>query len=208
MEYFDGLFTLQNSFQIKIYMKKLLFGAAALILMASCSGNGTSSEKDTEDSTRIADSIAQVEAAKAAAEQARLDSIRQDSIKQDSVKNEELKKFHAAIPNYKKFFSEQGYSSLSSYLKKLGYVGSTKEVPTMDGPKLKGNFKFNAGKKSIDIQYEQLMGRMSAKITFNGDQEALSKFYKDAKKLQGRADWWQCNVSQKGNTVIIDGGMD
>ena len=58
-------------------MKKLLFGATALLLMASCSGNGTN-EKAKEDSARIADSIAQVENAKAAAEQARLDSIRQD----------------------------------------------------------------------------------------------------------------------------------
>lgn len=56
-------------------MKKLLFGAAALFLMASCAGNGTS-EKAREDSARIADSIAQVKAA----EEARLDSIRLDSI--------------------------------------------------------------------------------------------------------------------------------
>ena len=42
-------------------MKKLLLGAAALFLMTGCSGNGTS-EKTREDSARIADSIAQVEA--------------------------------------------------------------------------------------------------------------------------------------------------
>ena len=41
-------------------MKKMLIGAAALLLMASCSGNGTT-EKTLEDSARIADSIAQVE---------------------------------------------------------------------------------------------------------------------------------------------------
>lgn len=60
-------------------MKKLLLGAAVLLLMVSCSENGTT-EKTKEDSERIADSIAQVEAAKVAAEQARQDSIRQDSI--------------------------------------------------------------------------------------------------------------------------------
>ena len=48
-------------------MKKVLFGAAALLLMASCSGNGTK-EKAKEDSIRIADSITQVEAAQGAAE--------------------------------------------------------------------------------------------------------------------------------------------
>lgn len=70
-------------------MKKLFFGATALLLMASCSGNGTT-KKTKEDSTRIADSIAQVEAdrkaqeaAKEAMEKARLDSILQDSIAQE-----------------------------------------------------------------------------------------------------------------------------
>ena len=67
-------------------MKKLLLEASALILMASCAGNGAS-EKANEDSARIADSIAQVEATQAAAEQARLDSIRQDSI----AKEEEMR---------------------------------------------------------------------------------------------------------------------
>ena len=65
-------------------MKKILFGAAALFLMTNCSGNGTT-EKTSEDSIRIADSIAQVEAAQAAAEQARQDSIRQDSIAKAEV---------------------------------------------------------------------------------------------------------------------------
>lgn len=41
-------------------MKKLLLGASALLLMASCSGNGAS-EKANDDSVRMADSIAQVE---------------------------------------------------------------------------------------------------------------------------------------------------
>ena len=58
-------------------MKKLLFGAVVLFLMASCAGNGES-EKVQEDSSQTADSLAQVEAAQA--EVARQDSIRQDSI--------------------------------------------------------------------------------------------------------------------------------
>lgn len=59
-------------------MVKGLFGIviAALILLPSCAHND-STQNALEDSARIADSIAQVEAA---AEQARLDSIRQDSI--------------------------------------------------------------------------------------------------------------------------------
>lgn len=69
-------------------MKKLFFGAVMMLLMASCSGNGAL-KKAKEDSARIADSIAQVENAKAAAEQARLDSIRQDSIN-EAMKKAEL----------------------------------------------------------------------------------------------------------------------
>ena len=68
-------------------MKKLLFGTAVVLLMASCSGNNAS-DKANDDSARIVDSIAQIEETKAAAEQAREDSIRQDSI----AKAEELAK--------------------------------------------------------------------------------------------------------------------
>lgn len=69
-------------------MKKLLLGAVALFLTASCSANG-SSEKEREDSIRTVDSLAKVEAARQAQEtahaqavmaQERLDSLRQDSL--------------------------------------------------------------------------------------------------------------------------------
>lgn len=85
-----------------ITMKKFLFGAAALLLMASCSGNGTS-EKKTEDSTRIADSIAQVETtrqAEIAAEQARLDSIRQDSIAKVEKTAQEASQYDDLVNQY------------------------------------------------------------------------------------------------------------
>ena len=62
-------------------MKKLIFGAVALFLMASCTG-GSRTEKTSEDSIRTADSIAQVQAA---AEQAHLDSLRRDSIMQETI---------------------------------------------------------------------------------------------------------------------------
>lgn len=65
-------------------MRKLLFGALAIFLIAGCSGK-VDTEKARQDSIRMADSIARVEAA----EQARLDSIRQDSIK-----NAELEAFN------------------------------------------------------------------------------------------------------------------
>ena len=90
-------------------MKKILFVAAALFLMASCSGNGTT-EKASDDSARIADSIAQVENAKAAAEQARLDSICQDSIQKA-----ELEAFNINL--FVSPFKEEGFKGKGMELK-------------------------------------------------------------------------------------------
>ena len=70
-------------------MKKILFGAVVVLLMVNCSGKGAS-ENAREESARLADSIALVEAAAA-------DSVRQDSIakveaaaKYDKIVNEYL----------------------------------------------------------------------------------------------------------------------
>lgn len=87
-------------------MRKLLFGVAALLLMTSCSGNGTT-EKTNEDSTHIADSIAKVEAAEAAAEQARQDSIRQDSI----AKEEESAQYDDLLNQYIKSVNNPNYKN-------------------------------------------------------------------------------------------------
>lgn len=59
-------------------IKHFLISIVAVGFLTGCGGKDT--EKIREDSIRVADSIAAVEAARAA-EQARLDSIRQDSIK-------------------------------------------------------------------------------------------------------------------------------
>ena len=112
-------------------MKKLLFGTAALLLMASCSGNGTS-EKTREDSTHITDSIAQVETARQAeeaamttAEQVHLDSIRQDSIN----RIEKLNKF-----NLKPFIDKwedgsylKDFKEIKSFLTKEGFKIASKK---------------------------------------------------------------------------------
>ena len=97
-------------------MKKLLFGVAALLLMASCSGNGTT-EKASEDSTHIADSIAQVEAAQAAAEQARQDSIAkaEAAAQYDNL----IKEYASAIVTFKNraIRTNGDYQSYKLYLK-------------------------------------------------------------------------------------------
>lgn len=77
-------------------MKKCSFislGSLALLLLSMSCSDGGRAQREREDSIRIADSIAQVEAAQAAAEQARLDSIRQDSIAQEEKLNLAQKSF-------------------------------------------------------------------------------------------------------------------
>lgn len=69
-------------------MKKLLFGAVALFLIASCAGNGTS-EKASEDSADMTtDSLAQVESTNAADEKADLEAKRQEAAKKEKEAEE------------------------------------------------------------------------------------------------------------------------
>ena len=58
-------------------MKKLLFGAATLLLLAGCSGNGNSNNNANDETSDLQE---QTEDVQKSAEQARLDSIAMDSI--------------------------------------------------------------------------------------------------------------------------------
>ena len=82
-------------------MRKLLFGAVALLLMASCAGNG-GSEKAGTDSSQTTDSPVQTEvAAQAEADQARQDSITkaEKAAQYDELLNQYIKSVNN--PNYK-----------------------------------------------------------------------------------------------------------
>ena len=184
-------------------MKKLLFGAAALFLIASCGGNGTS-EKVREDSSHIADSIAQVEAAKAAAEQARLDSLSQDSIKK-------IEKAIASIPTFYefeknsyrgKFFKERGFRVTEKYINVGGDIGDYYDV--------KATFKPIEG---ISCTFKNYLGGAGGfSITIDGAPEVLNKIHIDAKSFikarnkqfrsEGSEEFGQ--VSMKNNTVKVE----
>lgn len=82
-------------------MKKFTFGLGIVLLVAGCSRNENTgkgnSEEAVQDSIKTADSIAQVEiakAAEAAAEQIRLDSLRQDSINTEERMRLRIKMFY------------------------------------------------------------------------------------------------------------------
>ena len=97
---------------------------------------------------------------------------------------------------------------MAKYLKSLGYKGKSRTVKTIDGDKYIDDYSFTSGNKSIKVHYEVLMGCEGFNVTINGDEKALKEFYKQAKKLQGRGDYWYVNITKKGNTVSMDAGMD
>ena len=191
-------------------MKKIFIGAVAIcmMLMVSCSGSNAV-EKGRDDSARIADSISQVEAAKAAAEQARLDSIRQDSIRRDSISKH--KKIMSSVPSFNTLYSSDKKADL---LKSMGYdVKSTIEVSDVLGPleiftaKLKPSDDVSIQIKGKGIEYE---------FTVNGSPELLNKIFNDAKKWvdnkkgrDGGDEWIEGWYAKKrGNTIIVNVAED
>lgn len=102
--------------------KSLIFFTPLFILIGCSSKSDMAQEQARQDSIRIADSIAQVEAAQAAAEQARLDSIRQDSIA-----NEEKMRID---PTY--FVNSEGYSKPEELVIKYGFKLKKKETEVLD----------------------------------------------------------------------------
>lgn len=174
-------------------MKKILFGAVAVLLVVSCSGNGNS-ERSREDSASMADSIAQVEDAKAAAEQARLDSIHQDSLRADSIANAEA--FYKKLPDPKKIVWD---ANAGKYLKKLGFSGSSHG----DEENAEGTFILTEGNKTCKVHFTTEFNVGDTEVTITGDEDALNKFYERASKMKATYEEGGTTVEKKGNTVYI-----
>ena len=193
-------------------MKKVFLGAAALFLLTACSGN-SASEKAIEDSSPTSDSIDQVEAIVDSTIQAAIDI--QDEKKDNSQKIEEdlkqrneendSKKILAALPDPKRLLREV---NPTKYLRSLGFKGSTKTVPTIDGDKNVGKYSFEAGNKSITVRWENLMGCDGWDVTIKNDNKALENYYSKAKKQQARGEYWEIGVRKKGNTVKMYSNSD
>ena len=144
-------------------MKKFLFGILSLILVTGCTRNGRS-EKEIEDSMRIADSIAQIEAAKIAAEQAIQDSIRQDSI----AKAEAAAQYDKLLDDYLK-----ATTNLESYGKKAkqGINCNYDEV-------------YNVIKKCVDLEAQ--IKKIKSKLT----PEQLETYKRAWKKYDNNISWF------------------
>ena len=136
-----------SNFKIKKMIKKVLFGAVALILMASCSGNGNKQLKAPQ--TLASDSVTQAESA---AEQARRDSIRQDSIR-----NAEFEAFNINL--FVSPFREEGFKGKGMEIK------SDKQIS-----KALTNLGFSEN-KSVRTRYEEICGNdetwKSTKYTYS-----------------------------------------
>lgn len=186
-------------------MKKILFGIAALSLLASCSGksdsgNANDGSASTYDSvSTVTDTITPQPAAEA--------NVEQGAVEKGTSASED-KAFEAAIPNPKKLYAGEKSINVGKYLKSLGYTGKTKTVKTIDGDKIVDDYSFTSGNKSIKERYEVLLGTEKFNVTIDGDEKALAEFYKNAKKLQSKGDYWYVNIKKKGNTVSMDAGMD
>ena len=148
-------------------MKKLLFGAAALLLMASCSGNGTT-EKANYDSTRIADSVAQVDTAKAKAE---VEKVSQDSIKQESITKEEK--------------AEKNKKSISQYGDLLNKYSTAVNAFEKEAKRSYGSEKTGKLKKKCEKIESEIK-----KIKSNLSKEQLSKFNVAKKKYNEGVSYW------------------
>ena len=198
-------------------MKKLLFGVASILLMASCSGNNDASKKDGEDSDRTSDSIAQVDTQNVIAEQPSPEAGPQDDEQkviaeqatpeadpQDDVqKDEEFAKVVKALERM-----PEDKDKIGAYLKNLGFKGNkttSKKMEDYLGDKIeveveKYHYTLTMGDKSItySLDYEDTLafGSSTEKITIEGDEEALENYYRFAKKKDAE-------VKKKGNTVII-----
>lgn len=115
-------------------MKYLYILISIILITTSCSGNGAS-EKEREDSIRIADSIATVREAEELAEQARLDSIKEANrltpyafIKRASSVTYEFLGEYEIFSNFKKLGFNAGKTKTTDRMEHPDCVDFDKEI--------------------------------------------------------------------------------
>lgn len=181
-------------------MKKLLFGTAVLMLMASCGSKNESKLSETDSATAVEDT---------ATVEATVDTTTVVEVGQDSpvavAPAEEVPEddsFAKSIPNPKKIYWDE---NCGKYLKSLGFEGSTRTISKNDG-EYAGNYTLTQGDKKCTVSFETESNGAEVKVTIDGDEAALNDFYKKAKKMAGNGYEWFIDVKKNGNTVKIEGG--
>ena len=185
-------------------MKKLLFGAAALLMMTSCSGNG-GSDKANEESAQAGDSITQVEATQkaedatnVAAEQARLDSLRADSIQKA-----EAESFYNSLPDIKKL-TIADHKKETNYLRSLGFKGSFKEKGMEEDWRADGTFTLEKGNRKCVVKAHVDGYYQDYNITITGDEDAKKMYYNKTKKITRTKYDSPIKTKLKGNTIVVE----
>lgn len=180
-------------------MRKFLFFAASLLLLAACGGKGSGDA----DSQALADSLAGVEAARAA-ELARLDSLRRDS-----VFKAESEIFIGLLPDAKALsMKEFDSGTLTPYLRTIGFTQSGQyawELDTLGRKCLVSVSETNQAVEGPGLKFQ---------VTITGDTAALNSYYRQALALQEDMFGSNYSVSLDENTVTTteldpqDSGLD
>lgn len=184
-------------------MKKILYFALAALAFASCSNK---SEKASDDSLQIQDSISQTDTAILPA----TDSVT-DTLSQQPAQTAE-ESFADLLPDPKKIMDNLERVKETKYLESLGFTGTAKKLVNQKGfaEGSAGDFELKKGEKECEVEWEEgeaddsgcYLCTVTVEIT--GDADALNAFYKKASSLKKQDVDYSCTVSKKGNKVIIE----
>lgn len=177
-------------------MKKLLLGAVALIVLASCAGKDAS-EKARENSDGFADSLAQAEASRAASEQAL-----RDSLQTESIKKAEAEFFYNSLPSIKKLAVDD-HKKIAKYLHSLGFKGSFKEEGMEEDWRANGTFTLEEGQRKCIVKAHVDGYYQNYDITITGDDEAKEKYYQETKKITRTNNVVEIKTKLKDNTIVV-----
>lgn len=180
-------------------MKKLLFGATALLLLGACSGsNSSKNENQDNDSIETMAPAQKPEDVSASQEQARLDSLRTDSIRQA-----EAELFYNSLPNIKKLAISDDKKE-AKYLRSLGFKGSFKEKGMEEDWRADGTFTLEEGQRKCVVKAHIDGYYQDYSITITGDDEAKEKYYKETKKITRTTYDSPIKTKLKGNTIVVE----
>ena len=190
------------------------FGILILLFITMGCSEGRKVNNELEDSERIADSIAQIEAVRAAeaAEQARLDSIRQDSI--ENTKTPTFQTFCYpynvdGIVTLQDFYKA---SHIEKSLKNLGFkLEDTKKETreTYDGEDvytvILKSFIKTMGDKTITVTFDNDDNHVTFVEILFPNLEQVEKFKSTVKgKLSDdRVPYWATKINYSGTKVTI-----
>lgn len=183
-------------------MRKLLFIIAVFsFALHSCKTDGKS-EGDTQDTIMVKNDSVSPEAVHETVIKEE-EKMREDSLKKATAAKLEDTAFEKALPDPNKIFWN---SDCGKYLKRLGFKGSSHPNVWSEFGCKTGTYTLNMGEKKCKVFFDDHAESAIVEITITGDDKALARYYKKAKKLAYKGSDGEIYVEKKGNKVIIEGG--